>query len=252
MLRTENSDMGRIPKRPKLNRRLRTCLEMAGTFTTFADIGADHGYLSAVILAENPDCRGIVSDISEKALSKAERCIREQELNERALLYVADGLKALRNAAFLPQVVFILGMGGDTISRILQEDANLLHHAKLILSAHTEVELLRRKLCALDYSITDERYVLDNHRGYVLIAAEIQAREKAAYSDKDLFLGPVLQKTGGDEWYARLARRADILAMELEAMEKSGRMGDKASAYHRKKQEWIWINEALTERVQKG
>ena len=126
---------------PILDGRLSTAMELAKGSRIFADIGADHGRLSTVMLLEDPQRIGLVADISPLALDKARARIERMGLNERAHLRVADGLEALRDFPYHPDTVFILGMGGDTVSQILLRGSALLHEAALILGAQTEIPL---------------------------------------------------------------------------------------------------------------
>ena len=60
----------------------------------FADIGADHGRLSAVLLLRGAR-RALVADVSAAALEKARGRLCALELDSRVTLAVADGLAAL-------------------------------------------------------------------------------------------------------------------------------------------------------------
>ncbi|NLZ88544.1 MAG: SAM-dependent methyltransferase, partial [Clostridiales bacterium] len=63
----------RVLKAPSLDERLSAAVRCFPVCDTGADIGADHGKLACWLLLNNRCNRMIVSDISAKALKRAER-----------------------------------------------------------------------------------------------------------------------------------------------------------------------------------
>ena len=205
---------------PILDGRLSTAMELAKGSRIFADIGADHGRLSTVMLLEDPQRIGLVADISPLALDKARARIERMGLNARAHLRVADGLEALRDFPYHPDTVFILGMGGDTVSQILLRGSALLHDAALVLGAQTEIPLVREALAQIGYRISNEIIANENKRDYLLIRAE-RSGNPVSYSEKEILLGPVLLKTLPQNWLPVLKRRERLLQQGIIAMENS-------------------------------
>ena len=130
-----------------------------------ADIGSDHGFLPRALLLEGICERMLVTDISAKALRHAEQNLQRAGLTASVRLLVGDGLQALDEPC---QVISITGMGGDTIARILQTGQQRLNGATLILSAHTEPELVRATLQDIGYAIQEERLCLCRGRYYLV------------------------------------------------------------------------------------
>ena len=174
---------------PRLDDRLARAAALFPACAYGADIGADHGRLSCVLLAKGICRRMCVADISPASLQKAERLLQLHGLQHRADLSVGDGLTVLRKPA---QAIAILGMGGRTVSEILQTGRDQLQNAALILSAHTDIPLVRQTLVQLNYRIETEQIALVSGRMYVVMRAQ-PGRE--AYSEKQLFLGPRLMET---------------------------------------------------------
>ena len=79
---------------PVLDARLSAAMALAGSCKVFADIGADHGRLSAVMLLADPQRRALIADISDLALSKARRRISGLHLQDRAVFAVADATES--------------------------------------------------------------------------------------------------------------------------------------------------------------
>lgn len=118
-----------------------------------ADIGTDHGQLPCHLLQNNICRRMILADVSPKALSRAEAEVQRQGLQDRAVLVCADGLDALTEPC---GCVSAMGMGGETLAGILTRGQHKLHGATLVLSAHTELHLVRQAIRDIGYHITRE------------------------------------------------------------------------------------------------
>ncbi len=201
---------------PLLDGRLSAAMALAENCRLFADIGADHGRLSAVMLLQDETRRALVADISAPALQKARDLLGRLELNSRADFSVANGLDALNSWQERPDTIFILGMGGDTVSGIIRRGADKLHGAALILGAQTDLPMVRRTLCEIGYHICRETVASEGKHDYVLIRAEKGAVE---YTEEELLLGPVLLRELPQNWLPLLERREKLLATGLSAMQ---------------------------------
>ena len=201
---------------PLLDGRLSAAMALAENCRMFADIGADHGRLSAVMLLQDESRKALVADISAPALQKARDLLGRLELNSRAVFAVANGLDALDHYDGHPDTIFILGMGGDTVSGIIRRGADRLHGAALILGAQTDLPMVRRTLCEIGYRICRETVASEGKHDYVLIRAE---KGTADYSEEELLLGPVLLSELPQNWLPMLERREKLLATGLAAMQ---------------------------------
>ena len=172
-----------------------------------ADIGADHGRLSCYLLGRNICQSMIVSDISDDSLSKARALLKKHGLDERARFIVADGVRAVQEPV---TAVIIAGLGGQTISGILSHNA-YLGQAMLLLSSHTQTQLLRTSLMQSGYMIKQELVVRDDARYYTVIQAQ---RGQAEYSGKELFIGPTLRGTQSARVSEYLLWRSKVLEGE--------------------------------------
>lgn len=133
-----------------------------------ADIGADHGKLSCWLLKAGRVRHMIVSDISKTSRDKARDLFMEHDVSDRVTLSGEDGLFALQGK---PQAVIIAGMGGGLVSGILRQGVDL-HKATLIVSAHTELPLVRDALIDREYHISKEQLIRSGGRYYRVITAQ--------------------------------------------------------------------------------
>lgn len=228
-----------------LDKRLAQAFQMAKPCPVCADIGADHGQLSAALLQSGKAEHMLVADISEKSLNKARIMLTRLGLDGSATFAVADGLRALEALPDgVAHTVFILGMGGETLSRILREGAARLHGATLILGAQTDLPMVRQTLCDIDYRIRDEAVAEENKRSYILMTCSPAVATEPHYDQRELYLGPVLIQTLPPLWKPMLERRAGLIVNAITAMAAS--TGSEVQERLGKAwQELGWVQEAL-------
>lgn len=215
------------PRRtPILDGRLSVAMALSEGWRTFADIGADHGRLSAVMLLGGAQ-RALVADVSAAALQKARKRLHGLGLEDRAVFSVADGLDALCDWPYsTPDGIFILGMGGDTVSGILTRGHMRLNGAELVLGAQTELPVVRRTLCDIGYRIRREVVASEAGRDYVLMHCSPAATDEPVYCEEELLLGPGLMREPAPQWLPVLERRRRLLAQGIEAMQRSRAVKD--------------------------
>ena len=187
-----------------------------------ADIGADHGRLSCFLLESGKVQRMCVADISADSLKKAETLLALRGLSERADFRVGDGLSVLERPA---DAIAILGMGGHTLCGILENGRDQLRGAALILSAHTDMQLVRRTLTEMKYRIEMEEIAYAANRFYCLLRA-VPGEEDL--TEKQLCIGPRLMESVPAHYPEYLQWRIGLAAKKRSAMGK---------------QEFIWLKE---------
>ncbi len=199
---------------PELDDRLRAAMELVPPCLLCADIGADHGRLSAALLQSGRCGRMVVSDVSAKALQKARALLSRTGLDGRCTFRVADGLDALQEKC---DCVCVLGMGGRTIAEILRCGAERLQGARLVLGAQTDLPQVRQAVQAIGYHLADEQAVRDGGRLYLLLVAMPGA--EAPYSPKELWLGPRLMRRRDEATRAYYAHQQAYLAEAISGMQ---------------------------------
>lgn len=84
---------------------------------TFADVGCDHGYCTQHMLKNSLCEKAIISDISEKCLSKAKILLKDYIEDGKCIPVCCFGLEKIDKNSDL---VLIAGMGGEEITAILE------------------------------------------------------------------------------------------------------------------------------------
>ena len=216
---------------PQLDERLQKAANLFPACGYGADIGADHGRLSCFLLAKERCERMCVSDLSAPSLEKAERLLHMHGLAERADFCVGDGITVLPQIA---DAIAVLGMGGKTIAHIIKDGRERLQGATLVLSAHTEVHLLRQALMDIDYTIESEDIAYAGGRFYVIVRA---VPGKSCYNEKEILIGPKLLEGKSEHYLRYLEWRKEVLSCENS---ESGQM-----QYHLMEEEWQHANHHL-------
>lgn len=151
--------------------RLKTVLSMIGRCETLADVGCDHGFLSAAAILSGAARYALASDISPVSAHKAGRLAKKLGLAGVMSVVCADGLAPIGSEE-PPYSIAICGMGGELIARILDKGAHAAKTADLIVMQPMRGEAeLREYLVKNGYRITDERVVREGKRFYQVIAA---------------------------------------------------------------------------------
>ena len=174
-----------------------------------ADIGTDHGLLPCHLLKEDICRQMIFADVSPKALQHARDQVRRQQLEGRAIFACADGLTALTQPC---GCVSIMGMGGETIAGILTRGCDKLQGAVLVLSAHTDLHLVRRAIADIGYHIVREELCRAAGRFYVVWRAE---PGPAAMTDEEIRFGPLLMQHVTPQLKEYIAWRTAVIKERL-------------------------------------
>lgn len=98
--------------------RIETICSYIDDCASFADVGCDHGYCTLHALKSGKCKTAVISDVSAKSLSKAERLLKDYITAGRCRPVCCDGLKDIGTDTDL---VLIAGMGGMEIIKILTE-----------------------------------------------------------------------------------------------------------------------------------
>lgn len=147
------------------------------------DVGCDHALLS-IYLSNEKDCTCLASDVNEKAISGANLNIQKYKSNVKTI--VSNGLDNIPLEK--DDYIVLAGMGTATIKKILT-GKKLSDH--LVIATHNHLEELRRFVVSLGFIITDEKFINDYDKGYVIILFE---RGKRKYSKLDYQYGPIVRE----------------------------------------------------------
>ena len=150
--------------------RLAAALEMLQGSDTVADIGCDHGRLTAALLQKQICRRVVASDISEPSLAKARQLIEHIGFEAQVSFRIGDGCSVL-NAGECSAIA-MLGMGGTLMVRILEACPVPIMGAKaLVLQPMRAQDNIRRYLYRNGYQIERDRVIADRGRMYQVFKA---------------------------------------------------------------------------------
>ena len=148
--------------------RLEAALEMLTGFDTVADIGCDHGRLTAALLQRHVCNHVIASDVSGPSLDKARKLIEHIGISDRVSFREGDGCSILVPGEC--DAIALLGMGGTLMVRILEACSVPLSGAKaIVLQPMRAQDDIRRYLHQNGFRIVCDRVVLDHGRLYQVL-----------------------------------------------------------------------------------
>lgn len=150
-----------------------------------ADIGADHGFLSKILIDENRAKQVYATDISADSLSKTQKLINNYGLSEKIITLVGDGLSPVDGVEI--DVAVIAGMGGFEIIKILS-NANVGNVKKFIFQPVQNTVELRKYLNQNGFYIVSDFMVKDQGKFYNIIVSEVNGM-KQVLTDKEMEFG---------------------------------------------------------------
>ncbi len=207
-------------ERYKLTPRLRSAADMVREGAFIADVGTDHAYLPIALCLEEKIRGGVASDVNDGPVERGRKNIHEYCLDGKVSVVKTDGLSGLEGYA--PDDIFILGMGGELIARIICDapwTKNKDIH--LCLQPMTHPEILRAFLCDNGYSIIDESVAEEDDRIYQIILAQWTG-EREEYTEIELLLGRI-NISKRNHAFLRLAKKyAETLLRRAVGKESAG------------------------------
>jgi tRNA (adenine22-N1)-methyltransferase len=170
-----------------------------------ADIGTDHGMLPLSLWKRGISSNIVASDVTEKTYQGALLQIGLAGAQAQIQVRKGDGLEVL--APGEANVIIIAGMGGITISGILERGKEVLSKTDiLLLQPMTDLDILRSWLVKNGWKLIEEELIKEEDKFYVVIKA-IPGEEE--YIDEfSLAIGPLLIKKNSPVLLEYLEKRA--------------------------------------------
>lgn len=145
------------------SQRLQVIASMCPDQGNLVDIGSDHGMLPQLLLKQGFTASLYATELSQNSFQH----LKHQLIDLPVRVYQADGLNQLPKEV---ATIVITGMGGQLIQSILEAGQTKLRHIQtLILGPQRDQELLRAWLMKHEWNIIDERFVLEDQKGYPLM-----------------------------------------------------------------------------------
>ena len=153
-----------------LTDRLNALAQQINEGETMADIGTDHGFLPIFLHADGISPKVVMTDVSEKSLSKAKENGRGVTGLDDSSFRCGDGLAPIGHGEV--DAVVMAGMGGVLMVEILSADLPKSRSmAKFILQPRNRAHVLRRWLAHNGFSIVKEVLVRERHNLCEIIVA---------------------------------------------------------------------------------
>lgn len=152
----------------QISNRLKMVADCVTKGYSLADIGTDHGYVPIYLIKNGNVGHVIAMDVRKGPLKKAKENVEKEHLQGQIELRLSDGLDKLKEGE--TDAILIAGMGGALIVRILDANLKKAKAAKeLILSPHSQVELVREYLRTQRFDIKDETMLKDDGKFYTIL-----------------------------------------------------------------------------------
>lgn len=209
---------------PSLTPRLRTVAGLVPAGARLVDVGTDHAYLPAYLLATGKIPSAVATDIRPGPLERARATVEQYELQACLSLRLCDGLAAV--SADEADAVVIAGMGGETILTILEQSPWAFDKV-CVLQPMSAVEVLRAGLDRLGIPISREVLSKEKETLYVtILLATERGREQKALTPAEAYAGHRSAHAGDPLWPEYLSQSRRRAARALEGLEKSARCED--------------------------
>ena len=229
-------------KKLELTPRLRVVADMVPTMARLADVGTDHGYLPAALILEGKIQQAIAADLRQGPLSRAKETVKEYELQGNIQFRLCDGLQGIR--AEEVDAVAIAGMGGETISMILQAAPWIReNNTTLILQPMSSMLELRVWLEENGYQIQEERLAREGDTIYTVFL--VCAGESTSLSLAERWVGrnnkDVLRYDWLEHWENRIERaKAGMQCSRQENLQSQiAELEDVLTEIQEMKKEWV-------------
>lgn len=150
--------------------RLETIASLVPVGVAVVDVGTDHAYLPVLLAQQQKIRQAVATDIASGPCQAAENTVAQYGLGGVISVRQGNGLAQVTPAE--AEVVAIAGMGGKTITTILEQGAEQLEQTtRLVLQPMNGERELRHWLQEHKWKIVDERLAYEANRFYVVMAA---------------------------------------------------------------------------------
>ena len=171
----------------KISDRLLCIANLVNDNCSIIDIGCDHGLLDIYLINNRNNVSIIASDINKNAIENVKYNIKKYRV-KGIDTRLGNGLDVVNKDEI--DTIVISGMGTYTIIDIFNNNKDKLDNVNsIIIQSNNHIDILRKYLISINYYIDEEVLVKDSNIIYTIISFK---KGKKKYSDKELFLGPIL------------------------------------------------------------
>lgn len=191
----------------KLSDRMQAIVDMCDNVRTIADIGCDHGYITAELVLEEKADRVISTDISEKCLNKAILLCDSMNIASFVSFRQGDGFSVITKSDKVNQAV-IAGMGGREIISILENRPKKLFD--FILQPQSDVPLLREYLIENNFMFVVDKLMKEDGKYYNLMKVT-KRKGRVRYNPLEVYFGITNFRENYQLFYEYLMERYEKL-----------------------------------------
>lgn len=182
-----------------------------------ADIGADHGYLTKMLIEQGRAKHVIATDISKQSLQKTEMLAKRFGFENKIETRVGDGLDPIFKEDKV-EVCVIAGMGGFEIIKILSSQ-DLKNIKIFVFQPAQNASNLREFLTQNGFDIVFDEILKDQKKFYSTIKAIKNGTNKKLQKSQILF-GISCQNTKNPDFFEYLkeyiSKRQKLLSQRIE------------------------------------
>lgn len=151
----------------KLTNRLQAIANMVRSGERVVDVGCDHGYIPAYLVATGISPSAVACDINEGPLKSCSFLVAEHNLGDRIKCILSNGLDKVNPSDY--DTCIIAGMGGELIADILSRED--MTSKRIILNPMTHPELARKWLFDNGFELENDIIVADGKHHYSIFSA---------------------------------------------------------------------------------
>jgi tRNA (adenine22-N1)-methyltransferase len=178
------------------------------------DVGSDHAQVPIYLLRTGVIAHAQAIENKKGPFLIMEKAIRKSGQSEKCAATMCDGLENVDPSA---DTAILAGMGGELIVSILEKDLTRLNGLKtIIVDSHTDLPFVRERIARLGYRMTDELFFFDAGKPYDIMKWT-KSEEKADYSEKELYFGPINLQKKTPDWMQAQKNRLVLLNRILES-----------------------------------
>ncbi len=211
----------------RLSPRLRMVASLVRKGARVADIGTDHAYLPAYLVATGHCPSAVGSDVRDGPLMNAVANIAACGLSDQIRLLHSDGLDRL-SPADADDFVFA-GMGGTLIVELLERTPWITNADKrFIFQPMSHAELVRAFLLERGFRILEEQACFDECRPYIALCAQFDPGYRPHYRKSYIWMGE-LPRCGNEAASYYLTKQYVYLKQRADALERAALLPDEVS-----------------------
>ena len=143
--------------------------QMVPPCQTAADIGCDHGKLSALLLQRKRCEKVIAADVSAFSVEKTKKLAEKLHLSQVIEVRQGSGFSVL--GEWEAQAAVLAGLGGELIAQLIETEKEKAAALRLVMQPMQQGEKLRRYLRENGWSIVREEMVEEGGRIHEMLLA---------------------------------------------------------------------------------